>query len=81
MTKNGFILDKETVQQIGHELWQMRNEKRMYLRHVEKQTGVPSGVIECMEIGKFIQYGTIRRLVRFYGKRMRVVFEDVEVEH
>ena len=76
MTKKGFLSDRETTRQIGHELWKMRDEKRLYIRHVEKQTGVPAYVIEGMEIGKFIQYGSIRKLTNFYGKKMRIVFDE-----
>ena len=76
MSKNGIFLDKQTAREIGQALWQMRAEKHLYLRHVVKATNIPAEVIEGMEIGKFIQYGTIRRLINFYGKKMRIVFED-----
>ena len=76
MAKNGIFLDKQTAREIGQALWQMRTEKHMYLRHVVKATHIPSEVIEGMEIGKFIQYGTIRKLINFYGKKMKITFED-----
>ena len=76
MSKNGLFLDKQTSYEIGQALWQMRAEKHLYLRHVVKATNIPSDVIEGMELGKFIQYGTIRKLINFYGKTMRIVFED-----
>ena len=76
MSKNGIFLDNQTAREIGQALWQMRTEKHMFLRTVSNRTNVPERVIEGIEIGKFIQYGTIRRLISFYGKKMRITFED-----
>ena len=76
MSKNGIFLDNQTAREIGQALWQIRTEKHMFLRTVSNRTNVPERVIEGIEIGKFIQYGTIRRLISFYGKKMRITFED-----
>ena len=76
MAKNGIFLDKQTAREIGQALWQIRAEKHLYLRHVVKATNILSDVIEGMELGKFIQYGTIRKLINFYGKKMRITFEE-----
>ena len=76
MSKNGIFLDNQTTREIGQALWQMRQEKHMFLRTVSNRTNVPERIIEGIEIGKFIQYGTIRRLIAFYGKKMRITFED-----
>ena len=76
MSKNGIFLDNQTAREIGQALWQIRTEKHMFLRTVSNRTNVPERIIEGIEIGKFIQYGTIRKLINFYGKKMRIVFED-----
>ena len=76
MSKNGIFLDKQTAREIGQALWQIRTEKHMFLRTVSNRTNVPERVIEGIEIGKFIKYGTIRRLINFYGKKMKITFED-----
>lgn len=68
-------MDKQTLHEIGRELWQIRRERGMYLRTVAFQTRIPERVIEGMEIGKFIKYGAFRCLTEFYGKKMRIVFE------
>ena len=68
-------MDKQTIQEIGHQLWQMRQERRMYLHTVSFQTRIPERVIEGMEIGKFIKYAPLRRLITFYGKKMMITFE------
>jgi len=68
-------MDKQTIREVGQELWKLRQERRMYLRTVAHQTNLPERIIEGMENGKFIQYTAFRRLTEFYGKKMRVVFE------
>lgn len=69
------FMDKQTIREIGHELWLLRNERRMYLHTVAYRTKLPERVIEGMEIGKFIKYAAFRRLTEFYGKKMRIIFE------
>ncbi len=69
------FMDKQTIREIGRELWLLRNERRMYLHTVAYRTKLPERVIEGMEIGKFIKYAALRRLTEFYGKKMRIIFE------
>ncbi len=73
--KSCCFMDKETLREIGYELWKLRKQRGMYLKSVAFQTKLPERVIEGMEIGKFIQYTAFRRLSEFYGKKMRIVFE------
>jgi hypothetical protein len=68
-------MDKQTLREIGCELWKLRQEKRMYLHTVAYQTKLPERIIEGMENGKFLKYDAFRRLMEFYGKKMRIVFE------
>ena len=76
MSKNGIFLDKQTAREIGHELWLIRKQRGMYLHTVANRTNLPERIIEGMEIGKFIQFSAFRRLTEFYGKSMRIVFEE-----
>ena len=69
-------MDKQTIREIGHELWLIRKQRGMYLRTVSNCTHLPERIIEGMEIGKFIQFSAFRRLTEFYGKKMRIVFDD-----
>ena len=75
MRIEGCFIDKQTLREIGHELWLLRNERHMYLHTVAFRTKLPERVIEGMEIGKFIKYSAFRRLMEFYGKKMRIIFE------
>ncbi|MBO6281651.1 MAG: hypothetical protein J6N49_03865 [Alphaproteobacteria bacterium] len=76
MSKYYNEIDKQTLREIGYALWQERNARRLYLRTVATQTNLPARIIEGMEIGKFLQYSAFRRLLNFYGKRIRIVFEE-----
>lgn len=76
MARYEYFVDKETQKQIGMELWKMRREKHLRLRNVQTQTHIPADVIERIEIGRGLNYGIIRKLIAFYGKKMKVVFED-----
>ena len=69
-------MDKQTLREIGHELWLIRKQRGIYLRTVANRTYIPERVIEGMEIGKFIKYAPFRRLTEFYGIKMRIVFEE-----
>ena len=68
-------MDKQTLRAIGYELWKLRTERRMYLRTVAFHTKLPERIIEGMEIGKFLKYNAFRRLIEFYGIKMRIVLE------
>ena len=76
MARYTYFIDKETQREIGMELWKMRRDKRLRLQNVQTQTHIPANVIEKIEIGRNLNYGVIRKLVTFYGKKMKVVFED-----
>ena len=69
-------MDKRTIREIGYELWLIRKQRGMYLHTVANRTNLPERIIEGMEIGKFIQFSAFRRLTEFYGKKMRIVFDD-----
>ena len=76
MSKNHeYFMDKQTMLEIGLSLWKLRCEKRFYLDKVEKETGIPKRIIEGLEIGKFLQYGTMRKLLQYYGKKIKITFE------
>ena len=70
-----YLVDKETVRQIGRELWRLRREKNLLLQQVEKKSGVPAKIVESLELGRYLQYGYLRKLLAFYGKELRIVLE------
>ena len=75
MARLEYFVDRETQGEIGHELWKIRQEKRLLLKQVEKRTHIPMNIIDGIETGRHLNYGVIRRLIKFYDKKMRVIFE------
>ena len=74
-TKHVYFMDRQSMFEIGLSLWKIRREKHFYLDKVEKATGIPKRIIEGMEIGKFMQYSTLRKLMEFYGVQIKITFE------
>ena len=70
-----YLFDKQTKEEIGHELWRLRHERHLYLDNVSAQTHIPRKIIDSMELGKSMKYGSLRRLMEFYGKRVKVILD------
>lgn len=68
-------LDKEAMRDFGYSLWLARQEKKLTLKQLAKKTNLPERIIDGMELGRFVQYSALRRLMEFYQKRARIVFE------
>lgn len=75
MARFEYFIDKESLKEIGHNLWLMRQEKKLMVYQVASRIHVPERIIDRIEIGRGLNYGVVRRLTTFYGKKMRVVFE------
>ncbi|MBQ8480949.1 MAG: hypothetical protein IJ532_00245 [Alphaproteobacteria bacterium] len=75
MSKREYLVDKQTMKEIGYELWKMRVERNMFLHQVTMRTGIPARDIEGMEMGRYVRYRYLRGLIAFYGKEMKIVFE------
>jgi len=71
---NNFI-DKQSLLDIGEELFRLRREKHLFLYQLAKQTGIPAKVIEGIEIGRYLKFRELRNLSKFYGKKPRIVFD------
>ena len=70
-----YLFDAQTKSEIGQALWQARHEKHLYINNVASSTGVPSKIIDGMELGKFMKYGSLRKLMDFYGKQVKVIID------
>ncbi|MBQ8481907.1 MAG: hypothetical protein IJ532_05185 [Alphaproteobacteria bacterium] len=75
MIDNTFKLSKQIRQEIGRELWRARQEKHLYIYQVTKRTKIPIDLIDVMELGKATDINALQKLLKFYGKKMRIVFE------
>ena len=75
MAKFEYFVDRQTREEIGHELWKLRQEKHLLLHQVQNRIHIPDRIIDRIETGRCLNYGVVRKLITFYGKKMRVVFE------
>lgn len=66
------FMDKQSILDIGEELFRLRRTKHLFLYQVSKQTGIPFKDIEGMEIGRYVKFGHLRTLSRFYGKKIKI---------
>jgi len=69
MTRSEYFVDRETLKEIGHELWKIRQEKRFLLYQVQSRTRIPERIIDGIETGRHLNYGVVRKLINFYGKK------------
>ena len=75
MNNHVYLMDNESIRQLGEELWRRRRAKHLLLEQVQKQSGIPAKVIEGLELGRYLQYGYARKLLKFYGVNMKIVLE------
>ena len=69
------IIDKKAIKEIGAEFFKLRREKSLFIYQVAKKTAMPEKVIEGIELGRYIKYGKIRRLAKFYDKKIYITLE------
>lgn len=70
MSEHNHFFDKNSMLEIGFALWQIRQQRRLYLSQVEKRAHVPAKMIDGLETGRSFHYGALRKLVRFYDKKL-----------
>ena len=70
-----YFFDTQTVIEIGQSLWQLRRDKRLQLHQLSAQIKIPANIIERMEIGRSMPFGTLRKLMDFYGVHITIKLE------
>ena len=76
MINNTIKFDENTMHEIGKGLWLARQEKHLFIYQVAKRSRVPIDLIDTMELGKAIENNALIKLLKFYGKKIRIVIED-----
>ena len=69
------FMDKQSIIDIGEELFKQRRSKHLFLAQVARKTGIPIKSVEGIELGRYIKFGDLRLLLRFYGKKIRITLE------
>lgn len=75
MKKSEYFIDKQSMKELGLQLFLLRQEKHLRLHNVSAQTHIPDRIIDGIETGRSCNYGVVRKLLTFYGKKMKIVFE------
>ena len=75
MTHINILLDKDEARKFGAQLQQIRHEKHLYLKNVATIIKVSPKIVEGMELGRFMRYGALRKLLKFYGKKVKITLE------
>ena len=70
------LVDKEAIREIGQALWELRRSKRMPIQDVSLKTHIPLIRIDLLETGRGFSFKDYKKLTRFYGKKMKVSFEE-----
>ena len=76
MINNTITFKQQNLKEIGHALWLARQEKHLFIYQVAKRARVPIDMIDVMELGKAVDEYNLRKLLKFYGKKMHIVFKD-----
>ena len=70
-------IDKQAMREFGHKLWLARQEKNLTIKQLSKQLNLPEHIIDSMEVGRFVQYSALRRMMQYYGKTAHIVFRQI----
>ena len=74
MSNNHFI-NKESCEELGYALWLLRRERRLNLARLSHKINVPAQVLDDVERGRHFEFCAIHKLLKFYGKKMKISLE------
>ena len=69
------LINKEILAEICPQLKQLRLNRQLSLEELQTATHINLRLLRRMEDGKCLTFSHFRRLMDFYGKKMRIVLE------
>lgn len=69
------LFSNEALAEICPQLKQLRIERRLSIEELSVATHLTLKVLRRMENGKCLPYSYYRKLLKFYGKNMKMVIE------
>ena len=69
------LLSKEVLTEICAQFKQLRVEHQLSIEELQAATNLSLKVLKRMENGKCMPFRYYRRLLEFYGKKVRIVIE------
>ena len=70
------LINKEIKAEICPQLKQLRLERGLSLEELSDAVRISVRMLKRIENNKCLCYSQLRRLLDFYGKKVRIVFED-----
>ena len=70
------IIPKEILPDICPKLKQLRLERELSFKELQEQLHISPRLLKRMEEGKCLVLVHFIKLLKFYGKKMRIVIED-----
>ena len=74
MSNNHFI-NRESREELGYALWLLRRERRLNLVRLSQKVNIPARVLDDIERGRHFEFCAVYKLLDFYGKKLKIVFE------
>ncbi|MBQ7632629.1 MAG: hypothetical protein IJS88_00760 [Alphaproteobacteria bacterium] len=71
------LFSKEVLAEIYPQLIQFRLERQLSLEELQAATHLNLKILKRVEKGKCLPFSCYRRLLKFYGKKMHIVFVDI----
>ena len=70
------LINKEIIKEICPQIKQLRLERGLSLEELSDAVHISTKMLKRIENNKCLCYSQLRRLLAFYGKKVRIVFED-----
>ena len=70
------LINKEIIKEICPQLKQLRLERGLSLEELSDAVRISVRMLKRIENNKCLCYNQLRRLLDFYGKKVRIVIED-----
>jgi predicted transcriptional regulator len=70
------LLSKKVLVDICQQFKRLRLERQISIEDLQTATNLSLKVLKRMESGKCLPFSYYRRLLDFYGKKVRIVFVD-----
>ena len=70
------LINKEIIKEICPQLKQLRLERCLSLEELSDAVRISGKMLKRIENNKCLCYSQLRRLLDFYGKKVRITFED-----
>ena len=69
------LISKDILAEIGPQLKQFRLDRNLSLEELQDKTHLHIKLLRRMEKGQCLTFSAFRRLINFYGKKIKILLE------